>query len=131
MCGPHRSKNRVGGGGLNGKIVSIKRAADGRRQRSRKVVDEEREKYRIKNGSLRNLSTDSKGTIFVILKNHASAPVRNKRLSPTSKARREANLNEFVEKGRVPDRIKSCRKDNSCSIVQEPSLGLINLSEMD
>ena len=67
-------------------MVCMNRAADGRRQRSRKIVDEEREKYRAKNGSLWNTSTDSKGTTFVILINHTSAPVRKKRLSPASKA---------------------------------------------
>ena len=34
-----------GGGGPNGQIVSVKRAADGRRQRKKKIIDEEREKY--------------------------------------------------------------------------------------
>ena len=95
------------GGGPNGQIVSAKRAADGRRQRDRKIINEKREKYRAKYGSLRNTSMDSKGTTVVILKNHTSAPVRKERLSPTSKARREASRNEFVEKGRMPDRVKS------------------------
>ena len=45
-----------------------------------------------------------------ILINHASTPIRKERLSPTSKARREANRNEFVEKGGVPDRVKSFRE---------------------
>ena len=80
-----------GGGGPNGQIVSVKRAADGRRQRSRKIINEEREKYRAKNGSLRNTSTNSKATAFVILIDHTSAPIRKERLSPTSKARTEAN----------------------------------------
>ena len=102
-----------GGRRPNGQIVSVKRAADGRRQRSRKIIDEEREKYRVKNGSLRNTSTDSKGTTFVILIDHTSAPIRKKRLSPTSKARREASRNEFVEKGGMPDRIESYREINS------------------
>ena len=79
----------------------------GRRQRGWKIIDEEREKYRAKNGSLRNTSTDSKRTTFVILMNHASAPMRKERLSPTSKARREASRNEFMEKGGMPDRVKS------------------------
>ena len=48
-----------------------------------------------KNRSLRNASTDSKGTTFVILKNHTSASVRKKRLSPTSKARREGSRNKI------------------------------------
>ena len=87
LCGLHRSEDR----GPNGQIVSVKRAACGRRQRSRKVINEEREKYRAKNGSLRNTSTDSKATTFVILIDHTSAPIRKKRVSPTSKARREAS----------------------------------------
>ena len=44
---------------------------------------------------------------FVILKNHASAPIRKERLGPTSKARREASRNEFVVKGGMPNRVKS------------------------
>ena len=70
-------------------------------------------KNRAKNGSLRNTSTDSKGTTFVILKNHASAPIRKERLNPTSKARRKASRNQFVEKGRMPDRVKSFREIDS------------------
>ena len=103
---PHRSRDR-GGGGPNGQIVNVKRAADGKRQRGRKIINEEREKYRAKNGSLRNTSTDSKGTTLVIFINHESAPIRKEKLSPTSKARREASRNEFVEKGGMPDRVES------------------------
>ena len=94
-------------------MVSVKRTADGRRQRSRKIINEETEKYRAKNGSLRNTSTDSKGTTFVILIDHRSAPIRKERLSPMSKARREASRNEFVEKGGMPDRVKSFREIDS------------------
>ena len=46
----------------------------------------------------------------MILINHTSAPVRKERLSPTSKARREASRNEFVEKSGMPDRVKSFRE---------------------
>ena len=112
LCGLHRSGDR-GGGGPNGQIVSVKRTADGRRQRDRKIINKEREKYRAKNGSLRNTSTDSKGITFVILINHRSAPIRKERLSPTSKARREASRNQFVEKGWMPDRVKSFREIDS------------------
>ena len=109
LCGPqHRGKR--GGGGPNGQIASAKKAADGRRKRSLKIINEEREKYRAKNRSLQNTSTDSKGTVFVILKNHTSAPIRKERLSPTSKARREASQNKFVEKSGMPDRAKSSRE---------------------
>ena len=112
LCGLHCGGNR-GRGGPNIQIVSIKRTADGRRQRSWKIINEKREKYRANNGSLRNTSTDSKETTFVILKNHASAPIRNERLSPTSKARREASRNEFEVKGGMPDRVKSFREINN------------------
>ena len=54
-----------------------------------------------------------KGMTFVILVNHRSAPIRKERLSPTSKAKREASRNEFVEKGGMPDRVKSFREINS------------------
>ena len=112
LCGLYRSGDR-GGAGPNGQIVSVKRAADKRRQRSRRIIDEERERYRTKNASLRNTSTDSKGTAFVILKDHTSTPIRKERLSPTSKATREASRNEFMEKGRMPDRVKSFREIDS------------------
>ena len=112
LCGLHRSGNR-GEGGPNGQIVSVKRAADGRRQRSRKIINEEGEKYRANNGSLWNTSTDSKGTTFVILINRRSVPIRKERLGPTSKARREARRNQFVEKGGMPDRVKSFREIDS------------------
>ena len=57
--------------------------------------------------------TPRKERLFVILKNHTSAPIRKERLSPTSKARREASRNEFVEKGGMPDRVKSFREMDS------------------
>ena len=55
-------------------------------------------------GSLRNTL---KGANFVILKNHSSRPIRKQRLSPTSKAKREASRNRFVEKGGMPNRVDS------------------------
>ena len=99
-----------GRGRPNGQIVSVERAAD---VRTRKIINEERKKYGAKNGSLRNTSTDSKETTFVTLINHTSAPIRKERLSPTSKAKREASRNEFMEKGRMPDRVESFREINS------------------
>ena len=111
LCGLLRSGDR--GKEPNGQIVSIKRAADGRRQRSREIIDEKREKYRAKNGSLRNTSTDSKGSTSVILINHACAPIGKEKWSPTSKARWEDSRNEFVKKGGMPDRVKSFREIDS------------------
>ena len=49
----------------------------------------------------------------MILINHASAPIRKERLRPTSKARREASLNEFVEKGGMSDGAESFRENDS------------------
>ena len=102
-----------GRGVPNGQIVSLKNAADGRRQRSRKIINEEREKYRAKNGSLRNTLMDSKEVAFVIWMNHASTPIRKERLSPTSKARREASRNELVEKGGIVIWSQNFREINS------------------
>ena len=45
----------------------------------------------------------------MILKTHASTPIRKERLSPMSKAMREASRNKFVENGRVSDRAESFR----------------------
>ena len=66
--------------------------------------------FRAKNESLRSTSMGSEGTTFVISINHASAPIRKERLSPSSKARREANRNKFIAEGGMPDRVKSCRE---------------------
>ena len=49
----------------------------------------------------------------MILIDHTSAPIRKERLSPTSKARKEASRNQFVEKGGMPDRVKSFREIDS------------------
>ena len=43
----------------------------------------------------------------MILKNHASAPIREERLSPTSRARMVASRNKFVEKCWGLDRVES------------------------
>ena len=74
------------------------------------IINEEREKYRAKNKSLQNTSTDSKEATFVILKNHASTPVRKERLNLTSKARRDASRNKFVEKERDARQIQELSK---------------------
>ena len=91
------------------------------------MIDEEREKHRAMNGSLRNTSTDSKGTTFVILINHASVPIRKEKFSPTSKARREARRNEFMEKSRMPDRVESFREINSKMDGPRARLGFVKL----
>ena len=106
LCGLHHSGDRRRGG-PTGQIGGVQRAAEGRMQRGWKIINEEREKNMAKNRSFRNTSTDSKGTTFVILINHTSTPIAKERLSPTSKARRKASQNQFVEKSGMPDRVKS------------------------
>ena len=91
------------------------------------IIDEEKERHRAKNGSLWNTSTDSKGTTFVILKNHACTPIRKERLSPTSKARKEASRKRA---GCQTER-KAFVKSTVARIVREPGLGLLNPSEID
>ena len=78
-----------------------------------------------KNGSLRNTSTDSKEATFVILINHASAPIRKERLSPMSKAKREASRNEFVAKIGMPDRVERFRETNSRQDRPRARLGFV------
>ena len=46
---------------------------------------------------------DLKRMTFVILINYSSTPIMKERLSPMSKA----SQNEFMEKGEMPDRVKS------------------------
>ena len=45
----------------------------------------------------------------MVLINHASAPIRKERLS----SRRDARQNYIMEKGGMPDRVKSFQKNNS------------------
>ena len=91
----------------------------------RKIINEEREKNRTKNRSLRNTSTDSKGKAFMIFKDHRSAPIRKERFSPASTARREASRNQFVLKGGMPDRVKSFREINSTQDRQRARTGFV------
>ena len=49
----------------------------------------------------------------MILKDHRSAPITKEGLSPSSKARKEASRNKFVEKNKMPDRVKSFRDIDS------------------
>ena len=67
----------------------------------------------------------------MILINHASAPIRKKRLSPTCKIRREASRNKFVEKGGMPGKVKAFEKSIVDKIVRDLGLGLLNPFEMN
>ena len=127
--GLHSSRDR-GGGRPNGQLVSIKRAADGRRQRPRKMIDEEREKYRAKKGGfLGNTSTNSNGATFVILINHASGPIESKdRVQRAKQGGRPAEMSMWKRAGcqRVS---KAFEKSIAARIVRESGLGLLSPSE--
>ena len=71
---------------------------------------------------------DSKGTAFVILINHASAPVRKERLSPTSKPRREASRNELMKRAGCQTESKAFENSIVERIVRKPGLGLLSPS---
>ena len=68
--------------------------------------------------------TPKKAT-FMILKNHASAPIKKERLSLTSKARMKATQNNFEEKGGVPDRIKSFREVDCSENSKRSRIGFV------
>ena len=84
-----------------------------------------------KNGSLQNTSTDSKGTTFVILINHANAPVRKERLCPASKARRGPAEMSLWKRAGCETETKTFEKSIVARVNREPRLGLLNSSEMD
>ena len=72
-----------------------------------------REKYRAKNGCLPNISTNSKGTIFVILKNHKHAYQKEK-IESNEQSKEGVWQSKFMKKSGMPDRVESGRKIN-CS----------------
>ena len=63
---------------------------------------------------------------FVILKKHTSGPIRKGRLNPTSKARREANRNQFMEKSGAPDRVESFREVDRSKNHPRARIDLLN-----
>ena len=89
------------------------------------IVDEKIETNRAKSGSLRNTSIDLKQETSVILKNHASTPVRKEGLSPTSKAIKEAIRNMFVKKCAMSDRVESLRESNRCKNRPRVRIGFV------
>ena len=106
-------------------MVSIKTAADKRRLRGRKIIDEKREMCMANNGSLRNTSTDLKGVTFLILKNHASAVIRKEKLSSTNKTNREASRNTFVKKDGMPDSVESLGEVDCSKNRKRARLGFV------
>ena len=53
-------------------------------------------------------------------------PIKKEGLSPTSKARREASRNEFMEKGEMPDKVESFQeKINSRQVHPRAQPGFV------
>ena len=67
----------------------------------------------------------------MILKNHASAPVKKERWSPTTRARKEVSRNKFVEKGRVSDRVERFQEVDRSKNRSRANLGLLNSFKME
>ena len=63
----------------------------------------------------------------MILKNQASVPIRKERLSLTSKVRREASRNEFMEKSGMLDRVKHFGEINSREDRPRARPGIVKL----
>ena len=127
LCGLHRSKNQ-GGGVPNGQIVIIKWASDGRRQRSREIIGEEREKYRAKNGSLRNTSTDSKERLLWFTQ---ARPLEKKDWLQRAKQERRTLEMSLWKRAGYQTESKAFEKSLVALIVRDPDLGLLNSSKRD
>ena len=107
MCGLHRSRDR-GGGGPNGQVVSVKRAADGKKQRSRKIIDEERKVLGQELILAEHLDRLERNNFCDFDKPRKRAYQKGK--IELNKQRREASRNEFVKKGGMPDRVENFRE---------------------
>ena len=90
----------------NALVTSIKRIVDGRRHRSRKTINKERKVQDKKRILVEHLDEFEKSDL-VVLKNHASTPVKKEILSLPSKTRSEASRNKFIKKSQMPEKIKT------------------------
>ena len=126
LCDLHRSRNRWGGG-PNGQIVSVKRAADGTRQRSRKIADE-----REKSTGPR---TDPCGTpqkerpLWFSKTTQARLSERKDWVQRAKQERRPAKMSLWKRVG-CQTESKALKKSIVDRIIREPGLGLLNPSEM-
>ena len=82
-----------------------------------------REKFRAKNGSLRNTS---KEPTFVILKTLASAPITKERLSPRAKQGGRPAEISLRKRAGCQAEWKALEKSIVARIVREPGMGLQN-----
>ena len=107
LCGLRSSRCREGKG-PECQVVSRRGTADRSTRDVERLLMRREKKHYQEQILVEHLH--SKGATYVILMNHASVPVRKKRLSPSNKARPKANRNKFAEESGMPDRIKCFRK---------------------
>ena len=112
-------------------MTNIKRVADGSSQRRREIVDEREISTEPTTNPCETSRQTRKGATFVILKNHASAPVRKERLSPTNKARRKEFQNKLLKTAGCQAESKTLEKSIVSRIVRELDLRLLNPSVMN
>ena len=86
-----------------------------------------KEKYTVKNESLRSTSRNSKGATFEKPRKRAC----QKEKSPASKARREASRNEFRKKSGMPHKFESLRNVNRSKNRPRIRLDLFDPSKID
>ena len=124
LCGLHRSRDR-GRGGPNGQIVSVKRAADRRRQRGRKIINEERKVQGQERIVAEHLGGLEKNHFCDFDRPHKRAYQKGK-IEPIRKERKG-----LWKRTGCQTESKALEKSIVDRIVREPGLGLLKLPEMD
>ena len=119
------------GEGPNSQIFSVKRAANERRQRSREIIEEEREKSTGQRTDFCKTPQRTQEERLVTLINHTSVPIRKERLSPMSKVRRGPTKMSSWKRTGCQTESKAFEKSIVKRIVQDLGLGLLNPSQMD
>ena len=96
----------------DGQMVSIKTTADGRRQRSRKIIDEERKVLGQEWIYVKHLDGLERSDFcnFDKLRKHA---YYKGKIEFNEQSKERGSRNKFVEKCGIPDRVKSFREVDS------------------
>ena len=119
-----------GGGGPDDQVVSEKRAVEERMLKSRRIIDEKKEKAgpRTDPGGIRRPLKRSNFCDFEKLRKRT---YRKERLSLMNKAVRNASRNKSMGMSGMPDGVKSLTEVNCCKNLPRRGLGMLNPSDMD
>ena len=93
--------------------LAVKRAADGRRQRGRKSIDEEREKVLGQERILAKHLDGLERNGFCDFDKPQKRAYQKGKIESNEQSKEGGQPKSVVEKGRMPDRVKSFRKINS------------------